>query len=107
MDAVVDELTLPRRADRLLDAQHALLPELRLVGVDDRLDLGRMGWRIEHDDRHQLAVLADDRAARRTVLARDIEHAEAVGKARSHFFSEERRPLLIADGRAPEIEVDL
>ena len=42
-------------------------------------------WRIEHDDEEELGALAADAARRIAVLARDVEHAQPVGKARRHL----------------------
>src|SRR3954469_22605448 len=98
-------------ADRLLDAEHAVLPVAPAVAVDDRPHLAEMRRRIEHHDGQPLGALALDDALRGAILAADVEHAEAVGKARRHLLVEERRPLRLADlaaalGAAAEIEID-
>src|SRR5258708_20289046 len=62
-------------ADRLLGAEHAVLAEAAVVGLNDlpALALGRR--RIEHDDHHELGALAHDAPPRPPPLAPALQHA--------------------------------
>src|SRR5216684_2647767 len=100
-------------ADRALGAEYAVLAEARVVGLDDLADLRPVRRGIEHDHHQELGALAHDPAAGRFArLALDVQHAEAVGKARGDDLGHELRPLGFAHLAATllvaaEIEVDL
>src|SRR4029450_9693502 len=97
--------------DRLLDAEHAVLPEALLIGVDDLDDLGLVRRRVEDDHDEALAALTHDATGGLAVLARRIEHAEPIGKPRRHDLRHEGpppgiRPLPATGLVAAEVEID-